>query len=95
LLLLLLLCEWFLYPPLMRSKAIMVTWHAITVWCRNFYLVPFIFFKIFSLFTFQMLSPFLVCPSKISYSLPPPPDPQPTHSIPGPGIPLYWGIEPS
>jgi hypothetical protein len=40
----------------------------------------FFFFVIFSLFTFQMLAPFLVFPLKISYSLSPPPDPQPNHS---------------
>jgi hypothetical protein len=49
-------------------------------------------FLIFSLFTFQMLSPFLISPLKIPYPLPllsNPPTP-----IPGSGIPLYWGIEP-
>ena len=34
----------------------------------------------FSLFTFQMLSPFLVFPLKIPYLLPSLPAPQPTHS---------------
>jgi hypothetical protein len=45
-------------------------------------------------FTFQILSPFLVSSLKIPYCLPPPPAP-PTHPLllPGPGIPLYWGIE--
>ena len=43
--------------------------------------------------TFQMLSPFLVSTPKITQSLPLLPNP-PT-PIPGPGIPLYWGIEPS
>jgi hypothetical protein len=56
------------------------------------------FFKklIFTLFTFQMLSPFLVFPQKTPYPLffllc------SPTHLLllPGPGIPLDWGIEPS
>ena len=42
----------------------------------------FIIFKnyIFPLFTFQMLSPFLVSPLKILYPLPSPPASQPTHS---------------
>jgi hypothetical protein len=39
-----------------------------------------------------MLSPFLVSPPKIPYPLPLLPNP-PT-PIPGPGIPLYWVIEP-
>jgi hypothetical protein len=50
--------------------------------------------KIFSLFTFQMLSPFLISPLKIPY----PPLPlllNPPTPIPGPSIPLYWGKEPS
>ena len=34
----------------------------------------------FSLFTFQMLFPFLVSPPKIPYPLPPPHASQPTHS---------------
>ena len=56
----------------------------------------FIFYQIFSLFTFQMLSSFLVSPLKIPYPFPSFPC-SPTHLLllPGPGIPLYWGIEPS
>jgi hypothetical protein len=38
-----------------------------------------------------MLTHFLVSPPKIPYPLPLLPDP-PT-PIPGPGIPLHWGIE--
>jgi hypothetical protein len=38
------------------------------------------FYLIFSLFTFQMLSSFLVSPLKIPYAFPPPPAPQLTHS---------------
>jgi hypothetical protein len=37
------------------------------------------FFCIFSLFTFQMLSPFMVSP-QAPYPIPPPPTYQPTHS---------------
>jgi hypothetical protein len=41
----------------------------------------FIYFLLdISLFTFQMLSPFLVYPPKIPYPLPTSPAPQPTHS---------------
>ena len=40
----------------------------------------FFFNQIFSLFPLQMLSPFLVSPPKIAYSLPRPPAPQPTNS---------------
>ena len=56
----------------------------------------FLFYQIFSLFTFQMLSPFLASPQKISFPLPASPC-SPTHPLllPGPGIPLCWGIEPS
>jgi hypothetical protein len=68
---------------------------------RHSFGVFFLFFYwIFSLFTFQMLSPFQVTPQK-----PPFPSlspcfyegvPPPTHPLPPPhpGIPLYWGIEP-
>jgi hypothetical protein len=43
-----------------------------------------------------MLSPFLISPPKILYPLPSPPaPPNPSTPIPGPGIPLYWGLEPS
>jgi hypothetical protein len=42
-----------------------------------------------------MLSPFLVSPPKIPYLFPLPLLPNPPTSTPGPGIPLYWGIEPS
>ena len=43
-----------------------------------------------------MLSLFLVSPMKTPYSLPRFPC-SPTHPLllPGPGIPLHWGIEPS
>ena len=42
-----------------------------------------------------MLSPFLVSPQKIPYSLPIPYSPIHTLPLPGPGIPSHWGIEPS
>jgi hypothetical protein len=42
-----------------------------------------------------MLSPFLVSPPKIPYPLPLPLVPNPPTPIPRPGIPLYWGKEPS
>jgi hypothetical protein len=43
-----------------------------------------------------MLSPFLVSPLKIPYLLSTPTAPQTQPLLlPGPGIPLYWGIEPS
>jgi hypothetical protein len=42
-----------------------------------------------------MLAPFLDSPPKIPYLLPQPLLPNPPTPIPGPGIPLYWGIEPS
>jgi hypothetical protein len=41
------------------------------------------------------MSPFLVSPLKIPYPLSSPPSPNPPTPIPDPGIPLYWGIEPS
>ena len=44
-------------------------------WCGLNY-----FYQIFSLFTFQILSLFLVSPPKIPYLLPPPPAPKPSHS---------------
>jgi hypothetical protein len=47
------------------------------------------------IFTFQKLSPFLVSSPTIPYPVPPPAPPcSPTHPLllPGPGIPLYWGI---
>jgi hypothetical protein len=62
-----------------------------------------LFYWIFSLFTFQMLSPFPVPPSETPYpiSLPPVsmrvlPHP-PNHPLLPPclGIPLYWVMEPS
>jgi hypothetical protein len=46
-----------------------------------------IFFFFFSLFTFQMLSPFLISPLKTPYPIPLP--------LPCPGITLHWGIKPS
>jgi hypothetical protein len=42
-----------------------------------------------------MLSPFLVSPLKIPYPLPLALLPNPPTPIPGPSIPLHWGIEPS
>ena len=58
--------------------------------------VLFFCFLIFSLFTFQMLAPFLVSPQKITNLLYPS-SCSPAHTVllPGPGITLYWGIEPS
>jgi hypothetical protein len=64
--------------------------------CWGFF-SPF-FNRIFSLFTFQMLSPFLVSPQKNTLNLFPLPSPcSPTHPLLllGPGIPPHWGIEPS
>jgi hypothetical protein len=59
------------------------------------------FYWIFSLFTFQMLSPFLV-PPWVSLSHPPCPCfyegvPPPTNPLlhPHPGFPLHWDIKPS
>jgi hypothetical protein len=51
----------------------------------------FFFYYVFSLFTFQMLSPFLVSPLKIPYTLPPHPDLQPSHSHSWTWHSLYWG----
>jgi hypothetical protein len=53
------------------------------------------FYQIFSLFTFQMLSPFFISPPKTTLSHPPSICLL-THPflLPCPGIPLYWGIEP-
>ena len=42
-----------------------------------------------------MLSHFLISPLKIPYPSPQHLLPNPPTPIPGPGIPLYWGIEPS
>jgi hypothetical protein len=42
-----------------------------------------------------MLSLFLVSPQKIPYLIPLPLLPNPSILIPGPGISLFWGIEPS
>ena len=60
-----------------------------------FFFKPFFFYQIFSLFTFQMLSPF-------PFSRPKPPTLapfpcSPTHPLPLPGLvsPLYWSIKPS
>ena len=60
------------------------------------FLFYFIIFILYSLFTFQMLSPFLVSPQKNPLSSPLSPC-SPIHPLPlpGPGISLYWGIEPS
>jgi hypothetical protein len=69
------------------------------VWKSCFqYFSPFCW--IFSLFTFQMLSPFPVPPTQTFYSPFPcfcKSVPRPTHPLPPfrPGIPLHWGIEPS
>jgi hypothetical protein len=60
----------------------------------------FVFYWIFSLFTFQILFPFPVSPPETPYPIPPPPASMqvlPTHPPtlpPGPGI-AHWGIEPS
>jgi hypothetical protein len=50
------------------------------------------FYQIFSSFTFQMLSLFLVSSLKVPYTLPLPCSPTHPLPLPGPGIPLYWGI---
>jgi hypothetical protein len=62
----------------------------------------FLFLKIGYLFTFQMLSSFLVSPLQTPYLNPPPHRfyegaPPPTHPLPPhcPSIPLHWGIKPS
>jgi hypothetical protein len=47
----------------------------------------------FSKLTFQMLSPFLVSSPQIPYILPQLPVLNHPFPLPGPGIPLYWGIE--
>jgi hypothetical protein len=53
------------------------------------------FLKLFSLFTFQILCPFLISPPKVPLSHPP--SLLLTHPLllSCPGIPLHWGIEPS
>jgi hypothetical protein len=77
----------------------MVTWKVSYTEVKQFFLcLTFLFFFFLSflldiLFTFQMLSPFLVSPPKIPYPLPL--YPNPSTPISGPGIPLYWNIEPS
>ena len=54
------------------------------VYFETFYFFPLVivwdFLLDISLFTFQVLSPFLVSPLKIPYPVPPPPVLQPTHS---------------
>jgi hypothetical protein len=78
---------------------------ACCLFCLAFVITPFLsfFFNwIFYLFTFQMLSPFLVFPSTnppipspsrcFCEGAPPPTHPLPTHC---PSISLHWGIEPS
>jgi hypothetical protein len=54
------------------------------------------YYQIFSLFTFQMFSPFLLSPPKTQLSHLPSPC-SPTHPLllHCPSILLYWGIEPS
>ena len=70
------------------------------------YFFPFftigIFYWMFSLFAFKMLTPFLLSPLEIPYPISPPlcfsaDVPQATHPIltSCPGIPLQWGIQPS
>jgi hypothetical protein len=55
------------------------------------------FYWLFYLFTFQVLSPFLISPPKTPYPISPPPFfyegalPLLPHH---PGIPLHWGIKP-
>jgi hypothetical protein len=67
----------------------------------SFFLSFFLSFNwIFSLFTFQMLSPFLVFPPKTTLPCPLSPIPSPcspTHPLPlpGPGIPPHWSTQPS
>ena len=56
----------------------------------------FSFNWIFSLFTFQMFSPFQISPSRNPLSHPPnlfEGVPSPIHSCSHPGIPIYWGME--
>jgi hypothetical protein len=67
--------------------------HSVTSYSLDFPFFSFYKLDIF-LFTLQMLSPFLVSPPKIPYP-PPPFSSSPTYPLPlpGPGIPLYWGIE--
>jgi hypothetical protein len=62
----------------------------------SFFLSFFLSYWKFSLFTFQMLSPFLISPPKIPLTHSPSPCSL-TYSLqlPWPGIPLHWGIEPS
>jgi hypothetical protein len=66
-----------------------------TPWPRQLFFFSF-FYWIFSLFTFQMLSPFQVSPPELP-SHPPSPCLSTTHSsslASHPGIPLNWSIEP-
>ena len=53
------------------------------------------FYQIISSFTFQMLSPFLVCSLKVPYTYILPQPALLPLPLPSPGIPLFWGIESS
>jgi hypothetical protein len=83
-------------PTLLRFFPI--NWHSGVFekcWCTNIFLKFFNLLDVFFFtFTFKMLSPFLIFPTKhsISSSLC-----SPTHSLllPDPGINLHWGTDPS
>jgi hypothetical protein len=82
------------HPPLSH----MTPW---ALWVSTSIIISkfFIFYWLFYLFTFQMLSPFPVSPLQ-TFPIPLPPASMrvlPPHSLPPlyPSIPLHWGIEPS
>jgi hypothetical protein len=73
-----------------------VRWSKVIQCSSSHCLRAHIFYWIFSLFTFQMLSPFLVSPPKnILPLLPPPCLTSHLLLLPGLGIPPHWGIQPS
>jgi hypothetical protein len=70
------------------------------MWLRNLHFFSFFlyFFKKDIFFNYiSNVIPFPSFPSKNPHPLPHPPAHQPTHQLPlpDPGIPLYWGLEPS
>ena len=85
--------------PLEVNLKIFRPWHKPFLQKKLFFF--FLFNWIFYLFTFQMLSSFLVSSPETPYTCPSPclykGAHPPTHSLPPPcpGIPLHWGMEPS